>query len=340
MSNLRPQVRIALESFVASQGENHTATDILRVIQEEATLMKETEDVRDALTSDPYEQFEQIPTKRMERFKRLFQVTVCDRVRCGADYARIHAVVAFPTVNNMALTFLYERQPRRGMPLGENGACSSQVSYTIELSFNHGQRERLLEVQVWAASNVPCTEPAVCIHNELEQEDDDYDDKDGWEDIEEGECGDENAHLQPKNGNRTKHGTAVTACAVSVDSSSNHHADSVSPSGVQAKKKQRTSRKAEDPEEMGQSHENDDDLDNDNENIIENDNRDQYVAFLDPDVMQSFLESAGMLPMHDGIAFFLLMTFPFFEHEWDLVGFVLDQFFGGEGDDGGDDDDE
>ena len=32
--------------------------------------------------------------------------------------------------------------------------------------------------------------------------------------------------------------------------------------------------------------------------------------------------------MHEGTAFFILMTFPFYEHEWDLVGYLLEETFG------------
>ena len=75
--------------------------------------------------------------------------------------------------------------------------------------------------------------------------------------------------------------------------------------------------------------------------------RDRYAAFLDPNVLDSFLYTSG-LELHEGTAFFLLMTFPFYEHEWDLIGFVLEVVFGGEDDsvemidedDSGDDDDE
>lgn len=291
-------------------------SDILRVIQEEATLMKETEDVRDALTSDPYEHFQEVPTKALERFKRLLRVTECERVRCGADFARTHAVVVWPTSNNMELTFLYERTPRRGFPPGENGEYPCQISYTIELAYNHGQRQRLLEVQVWAASSCPSTEPAVCIQNDFEGDSDGDNDEDenGWEDI------DDDAEAQtdqkPTNGGKkTREETTKT-----ID----NRKTACSPEVLQAQKKQKTSKNGNDADGEGEADEtNDQDIDR----------RDQYVSFLDADVMQSFLDSASLLPMHDGTAFFLLMTFPFFEHEWDIVGFVLDQFFGGDSDD-------
>ena len=59
---------------------------------------------------------------------------------------------------------------------------------------------------------------------------------------------------------------------------------------------------------------------------------DSYLAHLDPDVLHEFLNLTKIQTknddMHEGTAFFLLMTFPFYEHEWDLVGFVLEEIFG------------
>lgn len=57
-------------------------------------------------------------------------------------------------------------------------------------------------------------------------------------------------------------------------------------------------------------------------------NSDRFAAYLDPDVLDDFLQWT-QLGMDEGTTFFFLMTFPFFEHEWDLVGFVLDTVFGG-----------
>ena len=40
------------------------------------------------------------------------------------------------------------------------------------------------------------------------------------------------------------------------------------------------------------------------------------------------------------LQFFFLLTFPFYEHEWDLVGFVVDAVLGGEEDEEMEEDDE
>jgi hypothetical protein len=264
------------------------AIDILRVIQEEANLMKETEEVRDAITSDPYENLGGIPLKALERFKKTLRVAGCDRQRCGSDFARIHATVTLSNdPSNAKLIFTYERKPRRGGLPNETGHHPCDVSYSIDLGNDHEERQRLLDVTVRAASNVPSSEPAVCIQDKLDEE---------WEDT------DEDEEIE-KDDQQTVE----------------------SPSSIQLKKKQRTHSDADNTKNI--------EADEVEENDSADSTRDEYIAFLDPDVMLSFLESAGLHPMDDGTAFFLLMTFPFFEHEWDIVGFVLDQIFGGETDD-------
>lgn len=54
---------------------------------------------------------------------------------------------------------------------------------------------------------------------------------------------------------------------------------------------------------------------------------DRFAAYMDPDVLSDFIKWT-QLGMDEYTTFFLLMTFPFYEHEWDLVGFALDSVFG------------
>lgn len=54
---------------------------------------------------------------------------------------------------------------------------------------------------------------------------------------------------------------------------------------------------------------------------------DRFAAYMDPDVLSDFIEWT-QLGTDEYTTFFLLMTFPFYEHEWDLVGFALDSVFG------------
>eukprot|EP00521_Asterionellopsis_glacialis_P015029 CAMPEP_0195309434 /NCGR_PEP_ID=MMETSP0707-20130614/38736_1 /TAXON_ID=33640 /ORGANISM="Asterionellopsis glacialis, Strain CCMP134" /LENGTH=268 /DNA_ID=CAMNT_0040373731 /DNA_START=93 /DNA_END=899 /DNA_ORIENTATION=+ len=63
---------------------------------------------------------------------------------------------------------------------------------------------------------------------------------------------------------------------------------------------------------------------NDKENTL----CDKFAAYVDPDVLDNFLDWTN-LDMDHGASIFLLMTFPFYEHEWDLAGFLIDTVFGG-----------
>ena len=59
--------------------------------------------------------------------------------------------------------------------------------------------------------------------------------------------------------------------------------------------------------------------------------KDRYAAYMDPDVLNDFSEWT-QLNMNEAETFFFLMTFPFYEHEWDLVDYGFHTIFGGEED--------
>lgn len=304
---LRPQIRNSLKNLVEIHEGHHVSVDVLRAIQEEANLMKETQELFDMIDSDPFEQFDDVPAKYIDRLKRLMTVTECERVRMGGDCARIHAVVSMPTIHNLQLTFLYERKPRKG-------AKGCHVCYTIDLSHNFGQRERLLEVQIWSPTNAPSPEPAICIADAFMAEND----EDGWEDI------DSDEEVEEEKKEDGSGGSDVTRDA----------------DGQQASKKPKLDGSSEKETPSGPGSEESSGPQSTMEKEEEESDQDKYVAFLDGEVLGTFLESMSMQPLTDGTALFLLMTFPYYEHEWDLIGFVLDQAFGRESDDVCDDEDQ
>ena len=71
----------------------------------------------------------------------------------------------------------------------------------------------------------------------------------------------------------------------------------------------------------------------------ENKESDRYGAHINPETLTDLL-TWSQLEMDEYTVFFFLMTFPFYEHEWDLVGFVLDTVFAESLEEGDDDDDE
>jgi len=185
---------------------------------------------------------------------------------------------------------LHFRYERKPRSQGVKGC---HIWFSIEISENCGPRQNLLIVQVWAPEGVPSTKgPAVCINQRLEAEEDEED----WSDIDENE-----------------------AQAPVTPASETNLIDS--PPKPQTKKQ-----KTSDDEISSTLAENQDP----SQHSDEGEDHDSFMVFLDPDVLGEFLDKANLSSLDEGTAFFLLMTFPFYEHEWDIVGYVLEVVFGGE----------
>jgi hypothetical protein len=61
--------------------------------------------------------------------------------------------------------------------------------------------------------------------------------------------------------------------------------------------------------------------------IVINDGKDRFGAYVDPETLQNFLQWS-QLELDEMASVYFLMSFPFYEHEWDLVGFLMDSIFG------------
>ena len=64
------------------------------------------------------------------------------------------------------------------------------------------------------------------------------------------------------------------------------------------------------------------------------DGKDYYSAFVNPSILTDWY-TTWKSNLDDAATLYLLMTFPFYEHEWDIVGYLMDTVF-----DQMDDDDE
>ena len=256
----------------------------------------------------------------------MLHVVSCYRVVTLEGYSAIDAVVRWKqdgkqkdcVKHHLQLTFRYERRPinhpdgrgRRGQSNqddsqeeddddvdGKTGPqFKTHVWYSIDVSKDHGENNRLLTIEVWAQDfSSSVLEP---IPLEVE-------DEDGWEDMDDDD--EEEEEEQDKN----------VSLEDAMDAENEKEDDNAGAAAGDASmaenSKTTTTRK--------------DDADNNN-----NDKRDRYAAYLDPDTLQDLLDWS-QLRVDEYTAFFLLMSFPFYEHEWDLVGFVLDQAFGGDDDD-------
>lgn len=59
-----------------------------------------------------------------------------------------------------------------------------------------------------------------------------------------------------------------------------------------------------------------------------NDANDRFSASVDPDIVSNFLNWTQLEGFDFGTSVYFLMTFPFYEHEWDMMGFVIEAVFG------------
>jgi hypothetical protein len=388
MASLRQQIRSSIGQFIKQHHEEHIPVDILRVIQEEAMLMKETEELRDLfLSEDPFEVIrkQDISRRLLEPFVTSIQVVDCSRQRVGHDYCRIDAVVA--TSAGATLTFRYVRQPRDnndhslGQSQKDNGnddhhhhhhhsSSSSNnnnnnidsknkpchVWYSIEVSSGPDRpKNNLLVVEIFAPKSSPTLDqPAVCINgdDDGEKEDeedengegnlhrhlsgmnvhrkaeDDYDDdNDGWEDIEDTENGENDANEHEQVDHKICCSSATSSKRRKLSDSANVCCgDKQSCNGCKDE--------AEEDDSVQLS-------------AGLSSTQDCYVAYLDPDLLHDFVRThfsdkhsiKQNAYISEATAFFILMTFPFYEHEWDIVGYVLDEVFGHE-DDEDDEEDE
>jgi hypothetical protein len=265
---LQKSVQSTLQGFIENENEKeeHDAIDVLRTFQNEANLMYETLALKDLIRQDPFVHLEDAKPQ-VENMCSLLQVTDCHRVVTKLGYSFIDAVVRLPMAdsNHLQLSFQYERRRLSD----DNGGTT--VTYSIDMSRNHGPNERLLWVQVFAMGSAPSHLPAKSL-----QEDGDGGDE--WEDMDEDEEGNEKI--------------------------------------------------TQDKEQLPNAADDTGDADDTGAEDC-----DRYVAHMDPDALGRFLEWSGLGPINEATAFFFLMTFPFYEHEWDLVGFILDSVFGFNDDD-------
>ncbi len=224
-------------------------------------------------------------------------VQSCERCSTGDGFSTIEAVVELrkdamfrDVEESVKLTFNFRRMKVLGTAQNakhEDTATTTitdikdnatQITYTIDYSKDHGPKQRLVVIEVFAKTDHPSVEAAVPVDVEegIEMEDGQNDDDD--------------------------------------DTDENLHADD-NKSGA------RKLSSVESGEDMSMVPSDDDD----------DDDRDRYQAYADPDNVEEFLHNVS-LRLNAENALFFLMTFPYYEHEWDVFGFLLNCVFGGDSD--------
>ena len=193
------------------------------------------------------------------------------------------------------------------------------VTYKIDYSIDYGQQHQLLGVDIYALGKYPSVEEAVPMF------DDDMD-------LEEQDSDNNEDNMNGSEEDDTK--------LTSMENTEND-------------KKQSTN--GEEFEDIVMSNEDGDDDDNVNDccnnnnkgsccneedttnNDIENDGGDRFGVHINPENVVSFLDHMN-INFNEQSVFYFLLSFPFYEHEWDISGFLLTALFDDEV--GEDDEDE
>jgi len=188
----------------------------------------------------------------------------------------------------------------------------TQITYSIDLARDYGKKERLLTIEVMACGDSPSILEAVPMDSD----------------------GDARIMKEPiintVNGNATDgyycHGDikkVVEGENITCSNSGNDNGRAACTMSPNPTKKYKISH---DDNSTIQK--------NDTNDINKNDThqeRDHFMAYVDPEVLIDFMSWTGLidkdgaeLEFYDMNILLLLMTFPYYENEWDLVGFVID----------------
>lgn len=344
---LIPTVRSELEQFVrrAEQEKDHGVTDVYRALRDQAALLYERRLVHDALDSDPLGVGWDEHRNALERAKKLIDVVECSRTVRSDGWCEIDSAVAIrkdahthaEVRDGLRLSFRYERRPTPPPTLPPPSSSSSSkkrkvgedddddaeaptgetshlprpasgggtfISYTIHLSKDHGPKRPLLAVEITAAGDGPSVAPAVPV---VMEEDDDE-----WEDMDTDE-----EEKKEHESSRNRDAVDVTA---PLDEKDRAAMENIVHEVQEVAQQQESTTAANDV-----SH--------------GDDEADRYVAFVDPEVLVDFLRWSKLDELEETVAVFFLLTFPFYEHEWDIVGFAA-QFVLGDDDEDDIDNDE
>lgn len=287
MASLAATLREHLSNLAADNACGHLPIDFYRVAREQAELLYQAECIRQNLSEDPFQALADID---IESLNKRLTVVEYDCVRTRHDYVKVNALVQIQGLSGQRLRSRPGSRLNFSFERDVDADGGTTVSYTIDFSRDSRQpMQKLLWTQVIASGNHPSRLPAI------DMQPGDADDSADWSDMEsqdEEEC---------------KHNRRIpTFSSEDKISTLQSRKRAKMTDGGPAKVKER--HEAMDDDEPSSPYD-----------------CDRYVAGMDPDVVAEFIESVGK--MDEVTSFFLLMSFPFYEMEWDLVGFVLSSVF-------------
>ena len=350
-THIAAHIRLGVHSL--SSHHDATTEDILRIYHNQISNMFITEQIRSALMLDPFQHLkENIPQKSMDGIINSVSVISHHSVKTLEGYVRTEAIVALipqdddvdsnttestPNTKNKNANLQNKKRPRTHRSDDDGGNMKLRftytrssmasihpctVSYTIDLcstvtpgGTHDFAPKPLLWIQIYAAGVVPSSHDASQAIN-INNADDDQ-----WSDIDDDQ---ESVNSASKETVHSKARDVSSSVAETHSSSAIDAASDMSKSNVDNEIE---------PSENGS---------NDSSDKV-----DRYEAGMDPDVVSLLVSYLAALPTTpsssekcdnfagygDITIFFLLMTFPFYEHEWDIVGFLLHAVFDNEGSD-------
>ena len=281
-------VREQLQKAIQAQEGEHTAEDVLRTFAQEATLMFKSDEVIRMLQSDPYEHLGGIKSST-QRLCQLLRVTEFEKELTKNGYCRIAATVQMKADTKMSKVGV-SKYVELCFEYERDGTQNPGDQASVWYSIDVSRDDGPREKMLWVKVFCAGSVPSTLPAKNLEEGDDE---EGGWEDIDDDD---------------------------DDDNESTEQAES------KLKKARIEEGESDEDEKMKEAKDSDDkDADGDGGEVpLE----DRFTAGMDPDALEQFMHWVRLGKMDDATVFFLLMTFPFYEMEFDLTGFVLDAVFG------------
>lgn len=199
--------------------------------------------------------------------------------------------------------------------LSVSTSSSYTVQYTIDFSVNYGPKQKLLWVQVFSTTGIPSRNMRNLIQDDDNDANSDHsnisDDKRNFYDQE------DNCDNCCINSVYVEENVVITETKGEVFG------------GEKSKKRPRT----QDTKEPNSSlHQDNSEKNGPKQNYCTANSTtvddDGYIAGIDPDVLDLFVKNTGLSSSLDELtATFVLLTFPFYEQEWEIVNYVLESVF-------------
>ena len=292
MASLRREIRRCLTQFLEEHENEESSVELLRMFQREAWLMQETEQLKDVFRSDPFECLKHVSPSSMNRLLGQLQVSDCHRVHTKSAYCHISATCLF---------LADDRMKSHGVLHGVElffqyerqpktiATDNDDMSPTVLYGISLARDHGASEKLLWVEVYTDGHIPTTGVPAINMMEVND--DEEEWEDMDEED--EEQEKPSASNGGTLGKRQRDQSEVMQNNAPQSTHVDQDGDQDMEAKP-------------------------------------DRYIAGIDPDVLANFLKwtHLGGEMADDLNSFYFLMTFAFYETEFDLLGYLLEGVFG------------